>query len=621
MMDELCSMYNSTGKFRAQGVQQQALPLRFVALVSLCADGDNSAANAGAANVGNKKTTSVKSAATLLNKELRSTVQSFQAMARTKGRAAEKYFENMKKTLMPEYCVPYALHLLAFRHETANAAGTLAGEDETESEDESEDGAEKLRHSQEASQKMLKKRLKWLFDPLIHSLGTKADNISFLLRMVEMIGKHPPINVLKTSADVSALDMSLDDDDDDADIYGNDVDEKEARARMNIIMQFSREVLLSHVKSDVNLTAFPGAIQLPPDLYGSRRPRSSTSPMPLPRYDVDESAEKKKPRKSVSHFVDNAKKKLEQEEDEDEEDEDEEMNSPNQSERSDNTEEKSTSSPVSEEEESPEKASSPGNKSEELEDEKSPASSPEADEFDFGADLSPISKPSPAVVDKGKKKKSSSTGGGRRKSSTKSSKRKVDIFDETEFLKDSPDGGKPSAAKKRRKSSSARTPKASSSKKSKSSKSSTTPVPVMINIDPNSAGSSDGKTKKKKATKPAAKKQQVSAKKKAKKSVSVEMKDDTFSFSGSPAPKAKKVSRAKTTSKGSTKKKAPAKKAPVKKASKAKISIGGGGKSKGKAAVKTQAKRSSKGKAVSASPASTEASSPVRRSGRKRVAA
>ena len=58
---------------------------------------------------------------------------------------------------------------------------------------------------------------------------TMSIQISFLLRMVEMIGKHPPINVLKTSADVSALDMSLDDDDDDADIYGNDVDEKEAR--------------------------------------------------------------------------------------------------------------------------------------------------------------------------------------------------------------------------------------------------------------------------------------------------------------------------------------------------------------------------------------------------------
>ena len=71
--------------------------------------------------------------------------------------------------------------------------------------------------------------------------------------------------------------------------------------------------------------------------------------------------------------------------------------------------------------------------------------------------------------------------------------------------------------------------------------------------------------------------------------------------------------------KAKAEKKAPAKKAPVKKDSKAKISIGG--KSKGKAAVKTQAKRASKGKAVSASPASTEASSPVRRSGRKRVAA
>ena len=67
--------------------------------------------------------------------------------------------------------------------------------------------------------------------------------------MVELIGKHPPVNVLKTSVDVSTLGMSLDDDEDDADIYGNDVDEKEAMARMKIICQFAREVLLSHVKT------------------------------------------------------------------------------------------------------------------------------------------------------------------------------------------------------------------------------------------------------------------------------------------------------------------------------------------------------------------------------------
>ena len=75
------------------------------------------------------------------------------------------------------------------------------------------------------------------------------------MRMVELIGKHPPVNVLKTSVDVSTLGMSLGDEDD-ADIYGNDVDEKEAMARMKIICQFAREVLLSHVKSDHNLTVY-----------------------------------------------------------------------------------------------------------------------------------------------------------------------------------------------------------------------------------------------------------------------------------------------------------------------------------------------------------------------------
>ena len=56
--------------------------------------------------------------------------------------------------------------------------------------------------------------------------------------------------------DVSTLSMSLEDDEDDADIYGNDVDEKEAMAHMKIICQFAREVLLSHVKSDHNLTVY-----------------------------------------------------------------------------------------------------------------------------------------------------------------------------------------------------------------------------------------------------------------------------------------------------------------------------------------------------------------------------
>ena len=80
---------------------------------------------------------------------------------------------------MPEYCVPYALHLLAYREETASVAGTLAGEND--SDEDVTDGNGVVEHGQEASQKMLKKRLKWLFDPLIQSLGAGADNVSVLL--------------------------------------------------------------------------------------------------------------------------------------------------------------------------------------------------------------------------------------------------------------------------------------------------------------------------------------------------------------------------------------------------------------------------------------------------------
>lgn len=185
IMEELCAMYTASGKYRACGAQQVAPNLRFVSLVTLCADADgsgaqHSAANAGAANVG-KKTTSVRAAATSLMTQLRTTVQTLQAQCRSKGRSAEKHFENkLKMNFMPEYCVPYALHLLAFRHETASAAGTLPGENESESEDEtmSDGGDKKLMHTQEASQKMLKKRLTCLFDPLIKSLGDGADNVS-----------------------------------------------------------------------------------------------------------------------------------------------------------------------------------------------------------------------------------------------------------------------------------------------------------------------------------------------------------------------------------------------------------------------------------------------------------
>ena len=156
-------MYTGKGKFRTLNSAPMAPSLRFVSLVTLCADGDGQ---------------SVKNAATLVIKQLRATCQSVQAQCRQQGRNAEKNFENrLKMLLMPEYSVPYALHLLVFRKETAIAAGTSAGKNFSNDEDE-EDAIAELLHTQEASQKSLKKRLKWLFDPLILSLGTGADNVS-----------------------------------------------------------------------------------------------------------------------------------------------------------------------------------------------------------------------------------------------------------------------------------------------------------------------------------------------------------------------------------------------------------------------------------------------------------
>ncbi|KAL3823061.1 hypothetical protein ACHAXA_011113 [Cyclostephanos tholiformis] len=330
VMDELLAMYTGNGKFRANYSAPMAPSLRFVSLVTLCADGDG---HGGQHSVVGKK---VKIAATALIKHLRATSQVVQAQCRQQGRTAEKNFENrLKLFLMPEYSVPYALHLLAFRQETAIAAGTLAGENMYDSDvrDRAMAGEEnKMIHAQEASQKLLKQRLKWLFDPLIQSLGAGADNvrsvfrsmaifnvfiffdvlnpqfvlsfqISFLMRMIDLIGKHPPINVLKTSTGgVSTLEMTLNEDDDDPDRY--DMEEKDSMMRMKIICQFARELLLSHVKKDVNLTVYPGSIQFPGDLYSRRRP-SSTSPINAHAYDSDEFSHKKarKPKKSISHYV------------------------------------------------------------------------------------------------------------------------------------------------------------------------------------------------------------------------------------------------------------------------------------------------------------------------------
>ena len=80
------------------------------------------------------------------------------------------------------------MHLLAFRHETPGAAGALNADDSLLDDDELANA--------EASQKMLKKRLKWLFDPLVQSLGESADNVSGIWWGFSWFQMHPMLTIV-----------------------------------------------------------------------------------------------------------------------------------------------------------------------------------------------------------------------------------------------------------------------------------------------------------------------------------------------------------------------------------------------------------------------------------------
>ena len=476
--------------------------------------------------------------------------------------------------------------------------------------------------------------------------------------MVELIGKHPPVNVLRSSVDVSALGMS--DDEDEADIYGNDVDEKEAMARMKIICQFAREVLLSHVKSDHNLTVYrkwdvsswcffvqmicknlhtfillsssfliAGSISFPATLFSRRL---STSP--VPRKYEDSAVKKRRPKKSIGDYV-KAKQKdeegMSENEEPEEDDEDSSKKSESEDDKSVDDEKSEDSIREQKKDETFERSPSP-----------SASASPFSNDNDGGGDfandfgdVSPISKAAESpVVDssapKGRTKKRSSTVSTKAKAkptkqsktsskNSSSKKRKIDVFDE--FLSPETDGGDSDAAsespvrgksnslaKKSRKSTPS-TKTTSAKKKARGATPVSIPKQIRLkSIDPNSASSGSTAPSKRKGA--ATKKKQVAAKKVKKSAVAVEKKD-ALDFSDSPV-------KPKASAAGRSRKKSSAKKAPAKKATKTKVSVGG---SKAKVAA---GKRSSGGRGktqVSASSPSTtsEASSKAspRRSARR----
>ena len=286
-IDELSHLVVGSGKYNHGNIF--APSLRLLSLIVLCPDADhgrnNLAASGNAAVVG-KKAELIKKSASNCIISLRNCSEQVHAQCLAQGKAGETYFENeLKLKLMPECAVPYALHLLSFRRETPSVGGANTDaiiDEEVEKEDSDDDGTNTVAQDG-AGQKMLRKRLKWLLEPLIQTLGDSANNISFLLRMVDLLGsRYQPTDVLRSAAPkemdgeddeneksfdtVSSLGISLDE----TVAYRSITDLKraeESQAKLKSISFAARDVLLKFVKKDVNLAAYPGAIRLPGDLF------------------------------------------------------------------------------------------------------------------------------------------------------------------------------------------------------------------------------------------------------------------------------------------------------------------------------------------------------------------
>lgn len=290
--EELGNLYTGEQKYGPGAVAPNH---RFLALMSLCVDGDHganhSAANGGAANVG-KSSGMLKSHATKCVALLRKACEEAEVQAQALGREAELAFSLRKKpTLMPEYIVPFAFNLLAHRRETpsAGADGSTNQSSQTQ-EDETYE-------VDEGQHKILRKRLKCLFDPLVHSFGDSPDNISFLLRMTEMIGKNfRPLFVHHKSQGINASSppsfrlSAGSESEDEIDVRKEAMAEKVeiASAKLKIICSTSREVLLSYVKKDINLADHPARILINPTLFekirGTKRASSFRSaPLSQPK--------------------------------------------------------------------------------------------------------------------------------------------------------------------------------------------------------------------------------------------------------------------------------------------------------------------------------------------------
>ena len=228
--EELTNMITGTGSY-----SKVAPNLRFVGLGVLTADAEGSvgsvvASNGSAVNIG-KKSNAAKQAIMKCIDTLRNTCDQVLLQCKSKGEGGEIFFEkNLKHRCMPEFALPFALHLLANREETPKTTGK----------------------ADEVHFKQLKRRLKNLLEPLIQSLGVNADNISFLLRMTELVAYYELI------------------------AFEGGADEEIVSTKLKVVCKATRECILKYVKTDAHLTPYPGLIQIPLTLFSVKGDTTDT---------------------------------------------------------------------------------------------------------------------------------------------------------------------------------------------------------------------------------------------------------------------------------------------------------------------------------------------------------
>lgn len=204
-MNELADLLCGQGVYREK-MAPQPPPLRFLAFITLCSDCDSNG--------------KIHTAAKHCIVNLRKSADILHTRCCALG-AENKYEKELKYQYVPEYCLPFVYWLLVYRRETP---------------DSDED---------EVKQKLLKRRLKFLLEPLVQSLGDRSDNISFLLRMTDVLTHYSPVDSWPSNDKRSSL----------------------SSLKLQNVCGAARRVLMSMVKKDHNLVAFPGTINIPSRLF------------------------------------------------------------------------------------------------------------------------------------------------------------------------------------------------------------------------------------------------------------------------------------------------------------------------------------------------------------------